>query len=541
MKIAVKVAIAFAIPVFLIAFLGIASYNMQQGILKTNEYNELMYAPATRTLIQTIDDFTLLQDIIQYNPDAHTREEYNVTFERLMGYFDDYRAFVSARGSDGQYIVSEEMRTEFLGYADNMENYTIEFDRHAREILDIRENAQLNLEQKQQLVAEKMALADEPMWQFWYYLDIAKDTGEYNDLQQRQELSKVMITSNANMTVLLLAGAIITTAIAATTIHSITGRICVLRKSAELVGMQDYRMPVKVSGNDEMALLAQDFETMRKRVESYDGKLTETVKERTKELELAYADLKRLDVLKDEFINIAAHELRTPIQPILTYGELVEEGLVSQEEAWAVVTKQAKRLRNLANGILDVSKIDGGNLVLRKKELDINQLVKNVTNEKMIGLEKDVILQLKLADTKDIKLFADESRILQVLANLVDNAIKFTRKGTINVETQVIDNGSKMAVAVRDTGPGIPDEVSRKLFTKFATKDVSETSKNGTGLGLYICKGIIEAHGGTIAGNNAKEGGAIFRFVLPATMSAQTPELAAENKNTISAHHHLHK
>jgi signal transduction histidine kinase len=97
-----------------------------------------------------------------------------------------------------------------------------------------------------------------------------------------------------------------------------------------------------------------------------------------KELEFPNSLLKEADRIKDEFINVAAHELRTPIQPILTYDELAQEGLVSQEESWTIVTKQAKRLRQLANDILDVSRIDGGNLVLRKNELDINALIKSL-------------------------------------------------------------------------------------------------------------------------------------------------------------------
>jgi signal transduction histidine kinase len=205
--------------------------------------------------------------------------------------------------------------------------------------------------------------------------------------------------------------------------------------------------------------------------------------------------------------------------------------MVSQEEAWSVVTRQANRLKNLANDILDVSRIDGGKLVLKKKEIDINTLVRNLA--KVMILDKDLTLELRLEETKDVKVFADESRILQVVTNLINNSVKFTEKGTITIESKKL-NGSKLMIFVRDTGPGIPAEVLPRLFTKFATKDVSESSKNGTGLGLYISKGIIEAHGGIIEGANAKEGGAEFKFVLPINSSnpamSQVPELETKSR-----------
>lgn len=374
---------------------------------------------------------------------------------------------------------------------------------------------------------------------------VAEDEAELDDLRQRQELSQSMIASNETMTLLLILGAAASAGIAFANFRGITGRIGILRKSAELIGRQDYRTPVKVSGNDEMTLLAEDLEAMRRKVESYDLRLTTTVRERTKELETTHGELKRrnkelelanalireTDKIKDEFINVAAHELRTPIQPILTYGELAQEGLVSQKEARAVVTRQANRLKSLANDILDVSRIDGGNLILKRKELDINTLIRSLA--KVMILEKDLTLELRLEETDGVKVFADESRLLQVLTNLIGNSIKFTEKGVITIETKKLE-GDKIALAVRDTGPGIPGEILPRLFSKFATRDVSETSKNGTGLGLYICKGIVEAHGGTIEGTNASEGGAMFRFVLPINVSqsgtSQAPRLETRSK-----------
>lgn len=149
-----------------------------------------------------------------------------------------------------------------------------------------------------------------------------------------------MITSSEDMTILIIAGAAVSAAMALGSVQGVTKRIGALRKSADRIGMQNYNVPVNVTGNDEITTLEKDLEAMRQKIESYDGRLTAIVKERTKELEKTHDELKRrnkelefansllheADKMKDEFINVAAHELRTPIQPILTYGELAQEG-----------------------------------------------------------------------------------------------------------------------------------------------------------------------------------------------------------------------
>lgn len=515
MRITTSVTISFAILGSLVAFLAIGSYNMQQGIVKTDEYNERMYGPALETSIEIINDFTLLQDIVQYNPDAHSKGEYLLTYDRLTSLYNDYRNAINAKGSDGQYILSEERRNAFLGYTNEMEKYTILFDEHARAILDIRYDPNLSQEQKQELIAEKMPLADEPMWQFWYYLDLAKDTQDYADLEERKELTSTIIASNETMTLLLLAGTLMAAGLAYVTVNRLNRRVRLLRRSAELIGKQDYQVPVMITGNDEMTILARDFEKMRKKVQSYEGELETLVHERTKQLETAYNDLKQVDTLKDEFINVAAHELRTPIQPILNYGELAQKGLISQEKAWEAVTQQARRLRQLANDILDVSRIDGRKLELEKKDLDINALVAGVADEKRLSLQKGVTFDLDLSDTRGVKLHADESRLLQVLANLIGNAAKFTKEGKITITTSLDKKKGAIAVTISDTGPGIPHSILSNLFGKFVTKSASEGTENGTGLGLYISKAIIQAHQGMIFGFNNEKGGASFRIILP--------------------------
>jgi signal transduction histidine kinase len=225
-------------------------------------------------------------------------------------------------------------------------------------------------------------------------------------------------------------------------------------------------------------------------------------------------DLKEKDHLKDEFINVASHELRTPIQPIVSYVDLARKGVVGQDKAFQVVMDQARRLKRLADDILDVSRIEGRRLVLTKEYFSVNDVIAKIIEEKRPDLAGHVVMQFKPAGGED-KIYADRSRIMQVLANIIDNAIKFTKKGSIEIITAPVDGKSAVEISVIDTGGGIPDEMFPKLFTKFATRSVAYGTEHGTGLGLFISKSIVEAHGGTIAGLNNDRGGATFRMILP--------------------------
>jgi len=245
-----------------------------------------------------------------------------------------------------------------------------------------------------------------------------------------------------------------------------------------------------------------------------------------KQLKEANEHLKQHDKMQKEFINLAAHELRTPIQPILGLTEIVSSKIkdTEQRELLDAVTRNAKRLQRLVDDIIDVTKIESQSLKLNKEQLNLNALISNVIYD-----YKNIIV----ADNYNVKLYfkpfkenlivveADKGRIAQVVSNLLSNAIKFTKDGEIFVsidekKEEENDNDKNNVnyalVTVRDTGEGVNPEILPKLFSKFITK-----SFKGIGLGLYISKNIIEAHGGKIwAGNNSDDGkGAIFRFTLP--------------------------
>jgi two-component system, OmpR family, sensor histidine kinase VicK len=234
-----------------------------------------------------------------------------------------------------------------------------------------------------------------------------------------------------------------------------------------------------------------------------------------------YEQLKAHDKLQKEFINIAAHELRTPIQPILGLAEVLSSkkgNIEKYNELIDAIIRNARRLQRLTEDILDVTRIESQqSLIIKKEQFNLNDLITNTIHDIMIKREienKNVKLLYKPNKEEDIIfLKGDSQQLARVIFNLVSNAIKFTSHGIILIKTNKEDNsgsGSRVIVSVKDTGSGIDPEISPRLFSKFATK-----SFEGTGLGLFISKNIIKAHGGKIwAENNADGKGATFSFSL---------------------------
>jgi signal transduction histidine kinase len=213
---------------------------------------------------------------------------------------------------------------------------------------------------------------------------------------------------------------------------------------------------------------------------------------------------------------VAAHELRTPIQPILGLADLLssKKGDIKQyQEFITIIGRNARRLKHLTEDILDVSRIDGNLLELREDAFD---LVKTIM-ELLDDYKKDQAgfvsgLDISFESNVDAALVrGDKQRICQVIQNLLDNAFNFTKSGSITVSLSATTlNAKEWNIAVKDTGKGIDSEIMPRLFNKFATK-----SENGIGLGLYISKSIVEAHGGKIwANNNTDSDGATFGFCL---------------------------
>jgi len=260
---------------------------------------------------------------------------------------------------------------------------------------------------------------------------------------------------------------------------------------------------------------------MRHFIGQINSDLKKEIDEKTNELKQANKKLQELDNMKNEFISIASHELKSPIQPIFGFAELARSGDIDQKEAWDGVTTLAKKLQDLANDVLDVTRIESNRLTLYQERLPINEIITEVIGIMRTGLDRNVCIVEELGE--DVEVEADRLRIEQVLRNLVGNAIKFTESGTIRIKTSVDRNSESVSVSVSDTGLGIPEEIVPKIFGKFVTKGHDLENKAGNGLGLFLCKGIIEAHGGRIGAKNNKDGGATFEFSLPLIKNAVRP------------------
>jgi two-component system, OmpR family, sensor histidine kinase VicK len=225
--------------------------------------------------------------------------------------------------------------------------------------------------------------------------------------------------------------------------------------------------------------------------------------------------LKAHSIMQEEFINIAAHELRTPTQAILGYSELAMESEELKETELNMlrpIHTNAERLSKMIEDVLCITKIESQTLKLNKVKLDINEKIQDVINDVKNQIRNPDKLQIVFPEPKEpLYIEADKIRLYQVIANLLGNAIKFTREGTITFSTNVKDN-DELTVTVKDTGTGLHPDILPRLFTKFATK-----ADAGTGLGLYISKSIVEAHGGRMWAENNSGKGAAFSFSLPLT------------------------
>jgi signal transduction histidine kinase len=248
----------------------------------------------------------------------------------------------------------------------------------------------------------------------------------------------------------------------------------------------------------------------------WNKNLEKTVAQRTGQLREANEQLTVHDKLQREFINIAAHELRTPLQPIIGLSETLESQLGERRDEIRVIARNARRLKRLTQDILDVSKIESGYFTLNIQTTDLNEAISSVIMDCRNNLEYGIRTEnsekekVKIKyEPKKLMIEADRERIHQVMSNLISNALKFTNEGTVIVKTEVIDGLAQ--IKVKDTGSGIDPEIMPRLFQKFTTN-----SAKGTGLGLYLSNSIVQAHGGRMwAENNADGKGATFAFTLP--------------------------
>jgi signal transduction histidine kinase len=256
------------------------------------------------------------------------------------------------------------------------------------------------------------------------------------------------------------------------------------------------------------------------------------------QLAIANQQLKIHDKMQNEFINIASHEMKTPTQAILGYSNLIQRHPEKRNEMIQAISRNALRLQRLTSDILDVTRIESGSLRLNLEKFNLNQVISDIIDDYRNEIERsgcnrnnNNVKLIHEGQNEVIQVEADKNRLTQVISNLVGNAIKFTTHGNITVKAEIErvkgeedkEGKGTALVRVKDTGPGIDPEIMPRLFTKFVAK-----SNSGTGLGLFISKSIIEAHGGKVwaLNNHSSDGngsisGSIFMFIIPLSREAK--------------------
>ena len=291
--------------------------------------------------------------------------------------------------------------------------------------------------------------------------------------------------------------------------------ISVLTQATREIKKGNLNYHVEKKSNDELGELTDSFNSMINSIRSY----IEEQRRLSEELKTANEEIQQRERMKDEFINIAAHEMRTPVQPILGLSELLKSkrrgnkvAMTDREEdeLLDMIISNAKRLLLLEENILDVSRLENKLLKLNKEECDLVEIISTAIQDAENQIDKNKVeLGYKSTELNTLLVYADRAKLAQVVSNLLNNAIKVTKAGSIRIYLEKVDN--QAIVSVEDTGPGIDPSIEAKLFLKFVTN-----SSSGTGLGLFISKSIVETHGGKIwAFNNTSHKGATFAFSLP--------------------------
>ncbi|MFQ5963499.1 MAG: ATP-binding protein [Candidatus Scalinduaceae bacterium] len=297
---------------------------------------------------------------------------------------------------------------------------------------------------------------------------------------------------------------------------------------------------VKINSEDEIGVLANAFIEMSKnmrisskKLEDYSLSLEEKVEDRTIKLREANKKLQELDNVKTEFLSVVSHELRTPLTLVLGFARIISKKLedvifpyvkVEDKKAHRVIKQinenvntivlEGKRLADLINDLLDISKIESGKIEWNMKAISIVEVIERATKFTNSFFEQNNLELIRDVEEGLPAVVGDMDRLIQVVINLVSNAVKFTEKGSITCRVRKKNN--EIMVSVIDTGIGIAEGDMVRVFEKFKQVNGTLTKKSrGTGLGLPICKQIVEHHGGRIWIESEMGKGSNFTFTLP--------------------------
>ncbi|MFW6134172.1 MAG: ATP-binding protein [Elusimicrobiota bacterium] len=290
-----------------------------------------------------------------------------------------------------------------------------------------------------------------------------------------------------------------------------------------LLGMKDvayniskgnFSARVDIKSEDLIGDLGRTLNSMAQEIQDLTNNMEQKINEKTKELEKSNKRLKELDKLKSDFVSMVSHELRTPLTSIIGYAKtLMNLNLPDQErkESLKIIEQEGKRLSNLIEEYLDITKIEAGRFEIEVNPVDIKKVIRDVMDTAKFSEEK---IELKISEGLPL-IMGDKKRLERVLRNILDNAVKYSPPNE-KVKISVHQDGNQVVVSVKDRGPGVSEQELDKIFDKFYRIDSKKNKETGgSGLGLAIAKGIIEAHNGKIWVENRIEGGAEFAFSIP--------------------------
>jgi len=309
----------------------------------------------------------------------------------------------------------------------------------------------------------------------------------------------------------ILSGIILSVSVTASFVvaRRISNPIRKLEQEMGKVSRSNFKISSISGGGTEIESMSKSFE-----------KMVEDIKKGRTQIENQLKELTKVDEQKDEFAAMVSHELKTPLVPIQLYTEMLLKGIFGslenkQIQALTSIHKNIESLSDLVDDVLDVTKLELGRLTLNKKQVDVKDLVnKNIESLSILAKEKKVALELDIKASG--KIFCDSKRINQVLSNLIKNSIDFVPENNGLIKLTVEKNAKSFVFTVTDNGPGIPAENQEHLFQKFYKIDTSPTRKHGgTGLGLTICSGLVNSHGGKIWLDKEYTQGSCFKFTIP--------------------------
>ncbi len=334
--------------------------------------------------------------------------------------------------------------------------------------------------------------------------------------------------------------------------NKITSPLAKLNHAFNQLSQKEFNYALPEYRKDEVGEVINGFKVMREKIFNHQAemndllevekKMTQELRGLMKEVEAARSKAEKASEAKSQFLSSMSHELRTPMNAILGFAQLLEmndEHNLSAEQLENIeeIMKAGKHLLNLINEVLDLSKIEAGELNISMESIQFSRIIKEcIVLISPLAAQNQISIFNNIDPNMDYYLHADHIRIKQVLLNLLSNAVKYNRKqGNITITTEEIGN-DRLKVFIRDTGHGLTEEQQQKLFQPFERLDSEFSEIEGAGIGLVICKRLIELMGGEIGLNSAPNIGSTFWIELAVSkQTAQQTVIETPNFKNIPA------